>query len=100
MTHLEKAINRKHTDEELKYFIRFNEINYLCDIADIDRGRGIMSAFAYGFEKGRRCERAKNKKASNPHADQSKGLNANDTPETGCQGHCTTAAGGNQEAKP
>ena len=39
----------------------------------------------------------KNKKAANPHADQSKGLTANDTTGNGCCEHCTTAAGGKQE---
>lgn len=38
-----------------------------------------------------------NKKAASPHADQSKGLTANTTTGSGCQGHCTTAAGGKQE---
>lgn len=37
------------------------------------------------------------KKAANPHADQSKGLTANDTTGNGCCEHCTTAAGGKQE---
>ena len=36
------------------------------------------------------------KKASSPHADQSKGLNAQTTTATGCCAHCTTATGETQ----
>ena len=37
------------------------------------------------------------KKAANAPTDQSEALTAPDTPASGCQGHCTTAAGGKQE---
>ena len=37
-----------------------------------------------------------NKKAPSAPTDQSEALNAHDTTGNGCQGNCTTAAGGNQ----
>lgn len=38
-----------------------------------------------------------NKKAASPQADQSKGLTAPNTTETGCREYCTTAGAGNQQ---
>ena len=44
-------------------------------------------------------EKTMHKKAANPHADQSKGLTASETTETGCREYCTTAAARNQEGR-
>ena len=58
---------------------KFRQMAYII----INGEKFINSAFEY-------------KKAASPKADQSKGLTENETTETGCRDHCTTAAAGKQ----
>lgn len=62
ITSIEKALREKRPKREDRYGISVKEINALCDIADRDRSRAIIYAFFYGFEKGKRCERARPKR--------------------------------------
>ena len=73
--------------------MKCDDIKYLWSIADTDESKALLYAFYYGFEKGRRCERAKHKKAANAPTDQSEALTATETTETGCQPQHTTKTG-------
>ena len=95
MTSLLKVLSKEMTEEELRYYITSDEIKYFWGVIDKDESRAIAQAFRYGFEKGRRCERAaqkRAKKAANPQADQSKGLTANEAPANGYYNQHTTKA--------
>lgn len=63
MTSLLKVLSKEMTEEELRYDIASDEIKYFWGVIDIDESAAIMQAFRYGFEKGRRCERAAQKRA-------------------------------------
>lgn len=99
MTGIERFLLTRNADDKdlTRYYMKCDDIKYLWSIADTDESKALLYAFYYGFEKGRRCERAKHKKAANAPTDQSEALTATDTTVTGCHDHCTTAADGKQE---
>ena len=61
MTGIDKVLNKTYTPEEARYLMKKSELEHLCRAAKGDPFRLALSAFRYGFEKGRRCERAKHK---------------------------------------
>ena len=83
MTGIEKVLSKPVSKEEERYYMRFNDLDFLYQHYRKIPYEMICCAFRYGFEKGRRCERAKHKKAASPHADQSKGLTAQNTTGNG-----------------
>lgn len=70
-----------NTKEELLWIIRRNNDGFALKL----------------LTRAINLEKALHKKAANAPTDQSEALTATDTTGNGCQGHCTTAAGGNQE---
>ena len=61
MTGIDKVLNKTYTPEEARYLMKKSELEHLRRAAKGDPFRLALSAFRYGFEKGRRCERAKHK---------------------------------------
>lgn len=61
MTGIDKVLNKTYTPEEARYLMKKSELEYLCRTAKGNPFRLALSAFRYGFEKGRRCERTKHK---------------------------------------
>ena len=57
------VIEKPFSQEELGYSLRMNEV--LC-LIDFDKYHSIAKAYRYGFERGRRCERAKHKENLTP----------------------------------
>lgn len=53
------VIEKPFSQEELGYCLRMDEV--LC-LIDFDKYNSIDKAYRYGFERGRRCERAKQRK--------------------------------------
>ena len=62
MNNVEKAINRKYTPEERRYFPRVSDLIYLCNLTENRPFELAGAAFNYGFEQGKRYEKARRSK--------------------------------------
>lgn len=62
MTGIERVLSKPVSKEEERYFMKLDEINYLCQTFRGNHFSFSFAAFRYGFEKGRRCERAKRRR--------------------------------------
>mgnify|MGYP006959237600 CR=1 FL=1 len=83
MTGIEKVIYKPLSNDEERYSMTRKEVEYLYQRYSRTPFDLIWRAFRYGLEKGRRCERAKHKKAANAPTDQSEALTATDTTGNG-----------------
>ena len=61
MTKMDRKLNKLMSRKDGRYAMKKSELEHLCRAAKGDPFRLALSAFRYGFEKGRRCERAKHK---------------------------------------
>ena len=64
MTGIERVLSKPVSKEENRYYMKQDEINYLYHMFRGNQFSFAFAAFRYGFEKGRRCEKAKHKKQS------------------------------------
>ena len=62
MKRVEKAINLKHTPEEQRYLPRVSELEYLYDQIGNLPFSLMCAAFDFGFEQGKRYEKARRAK--------------------------------------
>lgn len=97
MTGIEKVIYKPLSNDEERYSMTRKEVEYLYQRYSRTPFDLIWRAFRYGFEKGRRCERAAQKRAKKAPVSPTKETTDANTTETGCRDHFTTAADRNQE---
>lgn len=62
MTNVEKAIDRKYTPEEQRYAMKLSDSKYLYGRFLNSLFELMNAAFNYGFEKGKRYEKARRAK--------------------------------------
>ena len=62
MTWIEKALSKPVSKEEWRYSLTVGEMEFLYRMAKTRPYEMASAAFRCGFEKGRRCERARQKR--------------------------------------
>lgn len=62
MTWIEKALSKPVSKEELRCSMSLDEVEFLYRLVKGEPFRFSYAAFRCGFEKGRRCERAAQKR--------------------------------------
>lgn len=59
MTNIEKAIDRKYAPDEQRYIARYSDLEYLYDRLGNNGFELMAAAFNFGFEQGKRYEKAR-----------------------------------------
>lgn len=62
MTEIERVLNKPISREEERYSMKRSDLDFLYRTAKGGQFHMAFIAFRYGFEKGRRCERAKRRR--------------------------------------